>query len=441
MGRYRIYPLRDNTLLETSEINTGINEVMELWYGEDGVTRHFVKFNTEEYNEKYNLGLVPHITASTSTFHMFNCYPTPELYDDSTTRQANGVDLSVKMVQQNWAEGRGHDFIGLDTSEGISNWYCATTITSWAAPGGDFLYEVFSGYIDAGYEDFSGSVQNEIKLWDAFTGTDFGLAVKYTDPIEALTGDPKTVLKFYTRETNTYKIPYIQFDWDNQITDERDEVMSGTTKKLYFYLKNNGEFTNANSVSGVSLSFSDSAVTHNGFTGSSIYNPMPGIYYVNFDCPTATTASTVFTDSWTVQYEAGMDYQSVSQSGTVHQLSSAWDVSQSDVVSLVDYKIVTPTLKPRYEKGTRIFLEINNYIPFTNNKVIHKGMEYKIEIKDGYERFVMVDWGGVSYTQTDNFIMIETDWLIEDNLYVISFRHSEDGSTIYSKDEKEFRII
>ena len=441
MARYRIYPSKDNTILENSEINTGLNEVPELWYGGSGVTRYFIKFDFETYNFNYNLGIVPHITAATPTFHLYNCYPTLEVSGDSTTNVATGVDVSVKMVQQNWTEGLGHDFYGQNTIDGKSDWYSATTSQPWAAQGGDFVYEVFSGYVEHGYDNISGSVLNELKLWDAFTGINNGLVVKFSDAVEALTGESKTILKFFGNDTHTYYRPYIQFDWDSQITDQRDEVMSGTTKRIYLYLKKDGEFTNANSISGVSISFSDDSVTHTGFTESSIYNPMPGFYYVDFDCPIEATASTVFTDVWDVQYESGMAYQTLSQTGVVQQLSSSWSVSQDNVISLTDYKILTPAIKHKYEKGTRIYLEVNNYTPRTSIKNILKSMEYKLELKDGKNRYTMIDWEGVSYTQTDNFIMIDTDWLFDDNLYVLSFRYSEDGSLIYNGDEKEFRIV
>ena len=76
MGKYRIYPSKSNTLIEDSpNVNTGENEVMELWYGTSGLTRYLLQFDFDAYNASYALGYVPHATASTWTFHLENCYP------------------------------------------------------------------------------------------------------------------------------------------------------------------------------------------------------------------------------------------------------------------------------------------------------------------------------------------------------------------------------
>ena len=79
MGKFRIYSDKGNTLIENSQINTGKNEVAELWYGNDGIARYFVHFDFSDYNAKYLLNEVPHITATTATLNMTACYPVFEL--------------------------------------------------------------------------------------------------------------------------------------------------------------------------------------------------------------------------------------------------------------------------------------------------------------------------------------------------------------------------
>jgi len=223
MGTYRLYPSKSNTLIQnTPTINTGLNEVMELWYGEDGVTRHLIRFEFSGYNQQYQLGYVPHITGTTATLKLYPCYPirleTDEVF-------ANSFDLEVGVVQQDWDEGEGYNFIG--GTAGFSNWTSAATLTEWASAGGDYLYQVFSGHYNAANEVLSLDVTDEIELWSNFTGNNFGLIVKYTDDYEALTGENKTIAKFFTEKTHTYFKPYIELIWTDSYSASSGITMSG----------------------------------------------------------------------------------------------------------------------------------------------------------------------------------------------------------------------
>ena len=55
MGKYRIYPSKSNSIIEGKRINTGENEVMELWYGSSGIARHLVKvdFDVDVYKQRH----------------------------------------------------------------------------------------------------------------------------------------------------------------------------------------------------------------------------------------------------------------------------------------------------------------------------------------------------------------------------------------------------
>jgi len=440
MARYRIYPTKNTTILEDyPTINTGENEVTELWYGLNGVTRYLVKFNTSEYVNKYNLGLVPHITATTASFVMQNCYPIFEDTEYATSVRASSCDLIVKTVQQAWDEGNGHDFVGVSKESGYCNWTSAATTTAWAAAGGDYVYTVFSGHIDKGYENLSGSVTNEIELWNVFTGTDHGLAVMYSASSEALTTAARSVLKFYTRHTNTYYKPYIQFDWDNQVTDHREEIYTGVSKRLYLYTKKYNTFTNIYSANSVIVTYPQNGGS-SGWTATSINNPMKGIYYVEYTTPGAASAGTIFTDTWNITYESGVTPADVAQTGSIVSITAAWDTSNSDLIDPAEYDLRMPDLKDEYTKGSNIYSEIQNITKYTSTNNVLKTMDYRIDLVDGNTYLEMVPWEGVSYTTDTNFIMIDTDWFISGQTYELKFRYDIDGTLLYDTEKRKFKI-
>lgn len=229
MANFRIYPNKSNTIVEGTRLNTGKNGVMELWYGNAGRARFLIQFDFSDYNTLYSGGYVPHITATTATFNMKNCYPIFERVPYSTALPAEEADVEVKVVQQEWDEGSGHDFYGTASGNGISNWYSATSVQHWAAPGGDFAYTIFSGNVSLGYSDLSVTCTDEIELWNTMTGTNYGFCVKFADSYEDLTGSTKHILKYFTEEARTnWFHPYIELSWSGSSTATGTTTMSGS---------------------------------------------------------------------------------------------------------------------------------------------------------------------------------------------------------------------
>ncbi len=437
MGKYRIYPTKSNTIIEGSRVNTSNNEVMELWYGNEGKTRYLVRFTFDEYNSEYQAGRVPHISAATATFHMTNCYPVFEREPYASAESPSAAGLEVKVVQQIWDAGAGYDFYGLNVVRDESNWYSASSTNHWALAGGDYLYTVFSGMVETDSLDFSGDVTVEIELWRAFTGANFGFAVKYTSAYESLSGDTKQVLKYFTENAKTrYKMPYIEFSWDNQVKDERNDVSAGTSKRLYLYLTKNGNLTNANSVSAVTVAFSDSGLT--GYTAATIQNPMPGVYYTTLPYPTTGGTGVTFTDSWRVRYEAGQPYATVTQTGSTVATDDGWSTYIDSTIG--DYVLSIPNMTHEYTQGDRVFLTVNALTKYTSTPNILKSMDYRIDLIDGNMRIPFVDWEGVSYTQDENFIVIDTNWLLTGYTYSLTFRYTVDGNLVHDSSERKFRI-
>lgn len=435
MGKYRIYPDKSNTIVENSQMNTGKNEVMELWYGVDGVSRHLIHFDFSEYVDKYSSGILPHITATTTIFNMDPCYPFFERipYEDAYPAEASMVE--VKVVQQFWDSGTGHDFYGNSVILGKSNWYSASSVSSWALNGGDFVYTVFSGIVESPTEKISFDVTDEVELWNTFTGQNHGFVVKFSDDVEELSGSSKHILKYYTNNVNTkYKSPYIEMNWDDQVKDQRGEVYPGSTKRLYMYSKKNGAFENVYSISSVTISFS----TGTSITASTIHNPLVGIYYVDLVYPSNGPTGNTFSDTWAISFESGTTYSLVSQTGLTVAATSVWE--NSDSITSQEYTIETPNILNEYSKGDTIYLQINCRIPYTNTKVVMKNMEYKIDLIDGNMDIPFVDWEPVSYTSSENFIIFDTSWFHIDYKYKISIRYKVSGSIVSDPIEKKFWV-
>lgn len=407
--RYRLYPSKDTTIIEEKTFNTGLNQVGELWYGDEGITRHLMYFDIDKWVSRVENTLSPEdITDISCTLKIFNCY---EIYE--TEKQARSVDVEICNMTTTWDEGAGFSFKNSLGSVGYANWYSATSIIPWTTVGGDFnSTRIFSGHIDQGNENISGNVDTIIQDW--YTGgSNNGLMLKFTDDYETLTSNTQTILKFHTKNTNTYMLPYIQFDWDGQIEDDRNNIIPGYSRRLYLYTRNNGTYTNVHDISEVIISFDNDETP---ITANTIINQYPGIYYIDFDCPTGVTS---FYDTWNVTYEEETDEVEISQSGVC--INTSWETN-STALENQTYCISIPNIKPFYDTSSQRFLEVRALKKYTSDIEVLKGLQYRIDLVDGKNTFEMVDWESVSYTNNQNVIFLDTTWFLLNNNYRISFR-------------------
>ncbi len=432
MATYRIYSTKDTTIIENSPtINTGLNEVAELWFGVSGLTRHLIKFDVDAYQAKHAIGLVPHVSGTTATLNLTNCYP----HQNTDNVSASSVEIEIHALTRDFNEGEGNDFIS-NVVDGFANWTSAAVSNTWTSPGGDIAIPVmFTGTVDEVDGDLVASVTTQNELNSMFTGTNHGLAVKYTAGHEEDITEDKTVFKFYSNNTHTLNRPYIELTWDDQITDERQEIYAGTTKRIYLYVKKDGILTNANSVSNVTIRYSELAQADELVT--TINNPQPGIYYIDFTC---ADVDGTFIDSWTVQYESGSAIVQVEQSGIILDPSANWSNDTDEIVDPTSYNIMIPNFKSEFKQGEYVYLDINAVELYTSNIMRLKNLEYSISMVDGTGRITMADWAGVSYSDTDNFIRFDSTWLPTGNLFELKFRHKTDSMTYVDVLDRQFRV-
>lgn len=447
MGRYRIYVDEMVGILEDKPlVNTGENEVAEIWYGEDGLSRILLHFDVDDYVSKVSSGYVPSVTSTTVTTQLVvhDITPSYEIKYGSTSA-ATSFDTDVNLVDTPWDGGIGHDYIGItSTKNGFANWYSATSTSAWTVAGGDFSTKMFTQHYDKGNEDLSATCIDTSSMWAMITGTNKGLIITYSSSTEALSADSKTIKKFYSHNARTeYKAPYIELSWDNAIVDERWNMYpGGDNKNIYIFFTQNGQLKNPYSVTGVT--FTSDLVGFATTSLTTIYNPFVGVYYVKYSCPTVPSGTTIV-DTWAVDYSGNEEYENV-PIGFVTQTSDiSWD-SLTITTSPFDsnnYIIHMPQLRAEYVKGDNIYLPIDVRVKYSSTIDILKNMEYQLELIDGSEVSIMVPWERVSHSHLQNFILIDTSWLIRNQEYQIKVRYYDGAGLVHNIDTKKrkFKLV
>lgn len=420
-------------------INTGLNEVAELWYGVDGVARVLVHFNIDDYMNLYDENLIPTLSDVETTLNFFDC----ATYQTGAT----SFDLDVYSQIQAWDSGVGYDHIGLDTQDGFANWYSATTSSAWTTAGGDLSIFVGSQHFDLDNENMNLNISSDISyLWDQFTGDNHGILIKFSNSDEALNGVSKRVKKFYSNNTHDYKFPFLQLDWDSRIIEDRSNIIAGMeyeqtgsspVQYIYLFTHQNGKMKNVYSVSSVAISGKSSKYYDVILTGDSrLDNPEAGVYRLALTVP----SDEEYEDLWELETDPGRQ-RFVTKTFTASTVDLSWDLSSATIGSPVDYQFSIPSLQQTYVHGEKIYLPIFARKEYTSEYCLLKSLEYKISLIDGQDSFIMEDWTPASYTTDSNFILLNTVWYLSGYRYKIEFRYYNATTLKYSSFERNFNIV
>ena len=150
---------------------------------------------------------------------------------------------------------------------------------------------------------------------------------------------------------------------------------------------------------------------------------------------------TTYTDTWTFDLDGSEDTMQFTSTFTAASPNTEWQSSTS--FDPTDYIISTPKLKDTYFKGDTIYMPIFVREPYSTTNVTLKRMEYRIMLtgKD-VEEVPFSDWQDVSYTDSNNFFILDTSWFVSDYEYRIEFKYYDSGSYIYHKpDYATFKVL
>ena len=240
MGIFRIDPQKDTTIINSSPTaNTGLSNFIDIFARINPSTRKkeygrgLVKFAVSSLTAAINSGNIPNPndnTAVTATLKLFNVN-----HDQESSESFN---LEIYPLTQDWDEGNGIDPEFVTT--GYANAVSAKSTAAWTVSGGTYATDSNSGSqsFDKGFEHLSVNVTSLVKDWVSGVSSDYGVLIKHTEEEECATASSSGInynlKRFYSRQTNTYKNPYIQIEWPNEIDDDREAgVEAGSTGALY----------------------------------------------------------------------------------------------------------------------------------------------------------------------------------------------------------------
>lgn len=452
MGVYRTYFDKNNTIIKDRLVNTGRNQVSELYFG--GKVSRFLFYCT--FNELKEKVLNKEIFINESTKHFLKIKNTSNfdiskyLSDDNNLKfsdkyRSSSFDLELYEFTEFWDEGMGYDFDPSETtleqnrdySLEPSNWFYGTLATQFLVSGGTLGTYIGSQHLDKGNEDISIDITDYVNnIISGATGDYEGFCLKYTDQYENLTfNDDRTyVLGLFTKYTQTFFEPYIETTYDDIIKDNRTDFYLNKTNRLYLYSIIDGVFQNLDELP---------TVTIGDVSFSNVTQQLRGIYYVEFFAASDDFETyTEYNDVWSNIKYNGVDLPSVTMSFVPYESKGYFNISDN-IEDPVRYGISTSGIKhnDKLYQGEYKKVFVNLRKPYTvADKDVISNVYYKLYIKQGKNIVTILDWQEVNKAANNNYFNIDTTWLIPQVYYVDIMVKRNGESNIYNE-ELMFSIV
>ncbi len=460
MGVYRTYFTKDNTVIKNNYVNTGLNPVVELFYGTSAraFCRYVFDFDLTEVRNRMtdfripNNGSVKHVLKMTNTL----LYDKHLLGDSSNFREhASSFDLILFKVPQTWDEGTGYDYrytetvidINAKIYETASNWFQSTNVTDWQEPGiysgntSSRYQEVTRQHFDLGDEDIKIDLTSLIAglVTSGQTGF-YGLGLAFDPQLEATRTDKLNSVGFFGKDTNSFYEPFIETTWVDTILDDRKDFSYGKTNKLYLYTNIRKEPTNLDEIpSAVTIyDYNDefvkniTGVTHEG---KGIYSVSLSLNGEDFD----DTVLVNFSDVWRGLVMDGKNLPDVINTFTIKE-DNYFNVG-TEVYEPEDYGFSFSGIKNNesIQQGEVRKILINARKMHSYDNVIIDGLTYRLYIRQGRNQIDVIHNDAIHRAFNQNYFYLDTSWLVEQD-YILELTLHTNG-TMVKRDNIQFTVI
>lgn len=472
MAKFRIYPSKSNSIASGiyHNFNSGQNSVCDIWYGGGGtntalarrnsISRFIVKFDIDELTSKLNSKEINGDLVVSYKLKMTNAIPgdkilEPEFeFDKLDKRVSSSFDLIVFPINKNWDEGRGYDLFqenylvrqnGNPIISGYSNWDYATSTTTWDEPGvfsnptaSTAVTSYSTQHFDIGNEDIDMDITDIVNDWLSGGSINNGVGVAYRRDYELLSTDTRYIASFYTEKTNSAFKPYIEVTYNQSFKDDRLQVSNNRTSRLFLYTFSGNNAVNYFSAGTVDIQTMAGVSVYTGLTPTQQEN---GVYYVDILMNNATRGQQ-YKDVWNnVTFVPGVDQQNITQIFTIKDNYYTNNVPQVNDYSISVYGIDNNSILSLGETH-KVFVDLRVNYSSRNQPKTAYDLKYRIIMNNQDE---VVPWTSVNQAVINkcpsNYFVLETGWLLHNQIYKIEYRVDEFGTKRVMPDSTVFRVL
>jgi hypothetical protein len=483
MSTNNSYFNRNNTIVYNSYVNTGRNPVVQLYYGDGGLStpvgysRFIFDLDLLLLKEKLSTGVIStecgnnmkHILKMTNTSYFSKDLLNTSMPDGSL--RATSFDLILFRIPpknydvnqpQYWDEGVGYDYYNIPEQLGYnkeysvrpSNWFQTTTLDNWGQPGiydntngGTFPFSALTivdlQHFEFGNENIEFDMTQEINnLLIGGIVNPVGWGIAYLPGVENLTGTTGSYsVGFFTRHTQTFYEPYLETTYDDLILDNRNSFSLGKVNKLYLYIYEDGDFKNLDYAPKVTISDS-SGIPIVGLINLQSCLRTKGVYEITIPALIGYKTPCMFTDTWSDIKLNGFSLPNQINEFTIYPIKKSiqigtntndpsqygfnyYGIKQNEKIINSDIRKVGVIIKEAYT---------------TNKQLPNIDGKYRIYVREGQTEVAVQDWTELNRTPNEYYFIFDTRDKIP-NEYYIDIQVTTSGQVNTYKRQIKFQIV
>ena len=464
-----------NTIIEKSELNTGLNPISELIHGAI-TTRMLLHFDTKKIKKELDKNGLKSYDSVKHYLKLTNCgmIDNKLLYKTEDSIWGNGIklracsfDLIFFLIPQEWDGGKGYDYSLSPFNNGIynvnnlnysannlivtdgCNWYQSRNGQNWNTEGiYDSLtlskeYDKFAvkesniiiarQHFDKGDENICVDISETVNKMIQEEIPNFGIGVAFTPLTEMNESDDEYYIGFFTNHTNTFFEPFLETIYEDTIIDDRNNFILNKKNRLYLYCNIGGFLTNLDELPTCTINSSE----------MSVKQATEGVYYVELMLSSEDyQPNTMLYDIWgNIKYQ-GIKFDDIEMDFVTKSPNLFFDFGNS----INENKKFIPIISgikhdEKIMRGDKRKLIVTSKNEYSKNKAtIYNQLEYRLYIKDGEMEITVIDYQKVNQTINENYFILDTKMLVPQRYY-IDVKYNYNLEEIYHNNVISFDIV
>jgi hypothetical protein len=427
----KTYFTKNNTITYNTLLNTSKNPVTEIFYGDNSFRYSRFIFSFDESRLKA-------LTADKTFSDLSNLKHTLKLTNTNLSsdngpslagkERATSFDLIAFKIKQFWDEGMGYDYGNeiLLAGEKVvkynpSNWIYSQTNIPWIEAGafsGSSNDIIASQHFDLGNENIEMDITSYVN--SILTGeTNYGIGLCFTSDLEATSASFAKVVGFFTRNTQTFYVPYIETEYSSRIKDDRNNFYLDKINKLYLYVNVAGNPTNLDVLPSVNI-YDNNDNLFSAYTEAT--QVTKGVYSIDVKVPTTSNYidSTMFSDVWSGITINGIERPEISLNFALKDNSGYYMIGDS----VSEPKKVAISVSGINNGETLMPTDIRKVIisarvPYTlNQRQVIDDIKYRLYVKEGEGEVTVIDFTQIEMSNSYYYFLLDTQSLLPGVYYL-----------------------
>jgi hypothetical protein len=291
---------------------------------------------------------------------------------------------------------------------------------------------VASQHFDFGDESLNMDITDYV-LEAVKTGVNHGLCLAFAPNLENRITEVEQYVGFVDDNTNTFFHPYVEAEYLNNVSDDREGFTIGKDNDLYLYAYDDGEAVNFDELPTCSVE---------GVEGE-VRQVSKGVYCAHFDANSLDLeGGSIYYDKWSNLVLNGQDEGEVElefstrPKGYKMKFTSNSNIKDTMVPSIYgiddlerlhqgEVREVTVDFRKEYEAEKKYLID---------------GAEYRLYVKDGNREVTVIDYHPIEKAFLNNYFVIYTEDLIP-NTYYVDIKVKRGREVRYYKEALRFKVV